>query len=520
MAARPSKGLTSDLARRLDAAIGRYEPDALDLLRRLIQTPSVSGSEGRHDEPGTVGGLIWTALGTVGGVERAAEEVIPDRDNVIALIRGTHGPIIVLDAHTDTVPAGGPAHWIDGDPYSAREGEVAYLGDDRIRLSVGRTVVERPFRQRLSRLWEARNVDRAPVLYGRGSFDNKGPVAVAYLAIITLANLLETAQLQLGGTLVAGFTIDEEQEMQGIRAFAGGSDSWLDRHGLLPPLREGRFYRDGIVGVALDGSYGFVPVVGHRGIAQLLLRTRGQAAHAATPSLGINAVTAMAAVLHSLDRDADSVQSRLGALFSDDLLEPISLALGTTIVGGGVQSVTATPTGVAVDRSGINVVPDWCEATIDCRFPRPSPGISAISEQIAADLTAIACQATGLSRDDLAITVLGEGPPCAIVASAATAADDSLVAAVLRHGSEVSGFPLWVETAPGGTDATVMINEGQIRTLVEFGPAGALAHEPHEFVERDQIAVGATILARTIVDLLGVEPRSERSAVADSAPSR
>ena len=53
-----------------------------------------------------------------------------------------------------------------------------------------------------------------------------------------------------------------------------------------------------------------------------------------------------------------------------------------------------------------------------------------------------------------------------------------------------------------------MINEGRIRTLVEFGPAGAFSHEPHEFVERNQIAIGARILAKTIVDWLGVEPAS------------
>jgi acetylornithine deacetylase/succinyl-diaminopimelate desuccinylase-like protein len=81
------------------------------------------------------------------------------------------------------------------------------------------------------------------------------------------------------------------------------------------------------------------------------------------------------------------------------------------------------------------------------------------------------------------------------------------VSAIVRHGNSISGFEPWIETAPGGTDATVMINDAGIHTLVEFGPAGAFAHEPYEYVERDQIAVGALILARTIVDILGVEPR-------------
>lgn len=98
----------------------------------------------------------------------------------------------------------------------------------------------------------------------------------------------------------------------------------------------------------------------------------------------------------------------------------------------------------------------------------------------------------------------GGSPPCAILNRPESGADDPLAGAVLRHGASVSGFAPWVETAPGGTDATVMINGRGIRTLVEFGPAGAFAHEPHEYVERDQIAAGARILARTIVEVLGV----------------
>jgi acetylornithine deacetylase/succinyl-diaminopimelate desuccinylase-like protein len=112
---------------------------------------------------------------------------------------------------------------------------------------------------------------------------------------------------------------------------------------------------------------------------------------------------------------------------------------------------------------------------------------------------------TDLPADAIDVDLLGGGPPYAILDRIADGARDPLVGAVLRHGAAISGFQPWVETAPGGTDATVMINEGKIRTLVEFGPAGAFAHEPHEFVERDQIAVGAEILARTIVDVLGVE---------------
>jgi acetylornithine deacetylase/succinyl-diaminopimelate desuccinylase-like protein len=489
--------------------VARLEPRALDLLRALIRTPSVTGEEGDHRDRASVAGILWASLADVPGIERDAESVAPARDNVMAVLGSQAERVMVLDAHTDTVPAGDAERWIDGDPFSALDGVVTWLGGDRLSLEVGGESMERPVRRRLGKLWEARSFSRAPVIYGRGAFDNKGPVAVAWLATAALAAALARQHLELAGTLVTAFVVDEEHGMAGTRALAAGERSWLARHGLLPEARGADGLRDGIWGVALDGSYGFVPIVGHRGVAQLAMRTAGQAAHAATPDLGINAVTRMAAALHLLEREQDEVARRLAPLFADGLLEPATLAIGTTIAGGGISAVHRAGGSAVVERSGINVVPDWCEATIDCRHPRPANGdLTTVRERVAATLAGLIAEQTGLRAPDLTIEVIGGGPPCAILDDPRQAWHDPLVGPVLRHGAAVSGFTPWVETAPGGTDATVLINEGGIRTLVEFGPAGAFAHEPHEFVERDQIAVGALILARTIAEVLGVKPTS------------
>lgn len=496
-----------DLTAALGAEVGRLEPPALDILRDLIRTPSVSGDEGGHLDPTSVAGRLWSSLTSFPGIDRDADPVFPDRDNIVAIIPGNRERVFVLDAHTDTVPAGDPSTWLDGGPYAATDGEVTWLGNDRVRLEVQGQTIERTVRRRLGRLWEARGFDRAPIIYGRGSFDNKGPVVVAWLATVALATALRQSQLQLSGTLVTAFVVDEEQGMAGTRALVSGPNSWLARHGLLPPSWGSHGVRENITGVALDGSYGFVPVVGHRGVAQMSVRSTGQAAHAATPDLGVNAVTRLALVLHSLDAHRDALSDRLAGLFDDQLLEPATLALGTTIAGGGVTAVETIGGQLVVRRTGINVVPDWCEATIDCRHPRAADrDDSTIRERIAETIATFIQERTGLARPDLSVDVIGGNPPCAILAKPEDGATDALVSAVLRNGEAVSGFTPWVETAPGGTDATVMINEAGIHTLVEFGPAGAFAHEPYEYVERDQIAVGALILARTIVDILGVEP--------------
>ena len=86
----------------------RRDADAVAFLRDLVRTPSVSGNEGDHADPTTVAGRLWHSFADT-GIERHAQQVWPGRDNVVALLRGRPDvPVVVLDAHTDTVPPGSP----------------------------------------------------------------------------------------------------------------------------------------------------------------------------------------------------------------------------------------------------------------------------------------------------------------------------------------------------------------------------------------------------------------------------
>jgi len=80
--------------------------------------------------------------------------------------RGGRGPVMVGDAHTDSVPAGDHAYCIDCDPFAARAGHVTYLGNDSIRLAVGPTRVARPTRRWLGRFQKARPRQQAPRVHG------------------------------------------------------------------------------------------------------------------------------------------------------------------------------------------------------------------------------------------------------------------------------------------------------------------------------------------------------------------
>ncbi len=481
----------------IDRAVAQRAPEAFDLLRRLIACPSPSLAEGRHDRPQTAVGTMASALARL-GLPVTALPTGPESETLIARWGSPNpaGPAVILDAHLDTVPPGDPAAWLGLDPLAAHEGVAAYLGDGRIWLSfpVAGVAVERRLRRRMARVWEARGGDERAVIAGRGAFDNKGPATTLWLTLAALCDCFGAEGLS-SGQVLAVFSTDEEQEERGIRAAL----DWLARQGYLgrPLTAEG--YRHGLAAIVLEGSYSYLPVVGHRGSALLALRTRGRAAHAATPELGDNAVLRMARLLARLEADWPAFRARsLDPLMPDRLLEPATVALGTTIAGGGIVRVDTGPEGPLVERAGTNVVPDWCEATLDLRYPRGSGTAEALVEAI----TRAVVDWAQAYEPAATVRLLRWSPPAALGETPEATMADPLVQAVFGAREAVLGLPSYPETAPGGTNGTVLLNEGRIRTLIECGPGGGLSHEPFEFVDRDDLVDGARILARAILTLL------------------
>ncbi len=481
----------------IDRAVARRAPEVFDLLRQLIACPSPSLAEGRHDRPETSVGTMASALARL-GLPVKALPTGPESETLIAYWGNPDpaGPAIILDAHLDTVPPGDPAAWLGLDPLATHEGVAIYLGDGRVQLSfpAAGIAVERRLRRRMARVWEARGGGERAVIAGRGVFDNKGPAAVLWLTLAALCERFGASGLS-SGQVLAVFSTDEEQGESGIRAAL----SWLTRQGYLDRPLAADGYRAGLAAIVLEGSYSYLPVVGHRGSALLALRTRGRAAHAATPELGDNAVLRMARLLARLEADWPAFRARsLDPLLPDRLLEPATVALGTTIAGGGVVRVDTGPGGPLVERAGTNIVPDWCEATLDLRYPR---GVGAPEALVEAITHAVA---DWVQEHEPASTVrlLRWSSPAALGETAEAALADPLVQAVISAREAVLGLPGYPETAPGGTNGTVLLNEGRIRTLIECGPGGGLSHEPFEFVDRDDLVDGARILARAILDAL------------------
>lgn len=501
---------STDRLTRLEAAVLdavlEGAVDAESILIDLIRTRSGSGSEGTAADSSSVVGKVFAAASGHGTVVES-QAVAPNSENVIEILPGQGHHTFVIEAHTDAVPEGEMQRWLEGDPYSAAEGWVEYLGDDRIALDMGSARFEATIRSRMSKVWEKyRAPGRRRIVYGRGSFDNKGCVVAALLAMRALAQACARTGLRLGGSVIGAYTVDEEESVTGIMRFACDPDSWLATHGHLSGPTDADGMLTEISGVALDGSYGWVPVVGHRGAVQLAITTRGRAAHAATPELGVNAVEAMARIIVAISDGRTEIATRLENVLETSLLGPISFAVGSTVVGGGVRSVRRDAQPV-VDRAGINAVPDWCEATVDIRFPQgrlhPADTEQTKDRVVAAVRDYVD---THVPRDGWTYEIreLVWGPPVAMAPSFERAAALLLVEQERRRAAQVLGYEPELETAPGGTDATFMIHQARIPTIVELGPAGGLSHDVHEFVELDSVIAGAKILALLAIDRLGL----------------
>ena len=172
-------------ARVSAAAEGLYD-ETVQLIRELVRIPSESpnyayakiyqerGYTKLYDAPVTLGGEkkvaehLQPVFSTL-GAETFMEAKEPLRPNLIGILPGSGGGrSLALNAHTDTVPTGPHEEWRWGDPFSAR-------------LEEGK-------------------------LWGRGSTDDKGPLA----CMIKAVEVIQRAGFRLRGELQLHATVGEE----------------------------------------------------------------------------------------------------------------------------------------------------------------------------------------------------------------------------------------------------------------------------------------------------------------------
>ena len=221
-------------------------PPAVEMIRQLVATPSVSSPDDRFDQSNR--GVIDLVAGWAAGLGFAVRiEALPGdsgKANLIATLgEGEDG--LVLSGHTDTVPYNAE-RWTD-DPFALTE--------------------------------------RDGKLHGLGTADMKGFFAAALHAIARF----EPGQLRAPITLLG--TADEESTMNGARALAERGE------------RLGRY-------AIIGEPTGLQPIRKHKGVFYLQVTVGGRAGHASNPALGVNAIDGLHLVLAGLQSWRDTIGER------------------------------------------------------------------------------------------------------------------------------------------------------------------------------------------------------------------
>jgi acetylornithine deacetylase len=297
---------------------------ATDVLRQLVRTPSVTGSEDACAD------VIAARLAEIGvAVERLSPEPAAIRADpdwpgeemprsslpiVIGRIGRPGGRRLLLVGHVDVVPPGDRGTWTV-DPWA---GEVR--GDD---------------------------------LFGRGACDMKGGVASILAALRALVQ--SGAAERLDGEVVAAFVPSEEDGGQGMLAAI----------------------RAGIVGdvAVITEPTSLDVVVAHAGALTFRLTVPGRAAHASVRREGVSALDNLFILVRALDAD----ERARNQAETDPLMTAIGLPYPTIVgkVDGGEWASTVLDRIVAEGRYGVKLGQTWRDAERDLR--------SCIDAAVAAD---------------------------------------------------------------------------------------------------------------------------------------
>lgn len=175
-------------------------------------------------------------------------------------------------------------------------------------------------------------------VYGRGAVDTKASLAI----MLALLEEMQRCNRRPANHLLIAATVDEEVGASGAPAAA----AWMRRRGLHAAEL-----------LIAEGTR-CAPVHGHKGVVRLEFHVRGKSVHSSQPHLGQNAVVAAAQLVMALQAEHERLQQ----------LPPAGLgnpALTVTIMRGG---------------TGINVVPDACQVSLDRRVVDGERAIDVVAQ--------------------------------------------------------------------------------------------------------------------------------------------
>jgi acetylornithine deacetylase/succinyl-diaminopimelate desuccinylase-like protein len=266
-------------------------PDHVALLAALVRRPSVNPMGRDVSGPQYLEGRVsdyLTQRFTAAAIPWVRQPVSPGRDNVIARLEATvpNSPVVLWDAHQDTVPAEG----MSIEPF------VPLIHDGR--------------------------------MYGRGTCDVKGGLAAMTAALEQLARAPERR-----ATVVLAATANEEFGFTGALAVTRLWDAARPSPPGDAAPREFVGARPAVAFVA--EPTGLDLVVAHKGSLKWRVRVFGRACHGAFPERGQNALYAAARAALAIEALAGELLTR----HADHPCGPPTLSLGTLHGGTGVNLV-------------------------------------------------------------------------------------------------------------------------------------------------------------------------------------
>lgn len=281
----------------------------------------------------------------------------------------------------------------------------------------------------------------ASVVTGRGSCDAKGPLAAMIAAFLAVE--------PDAGALTLALTPDEETRQTGAAHIAGDLDA------------------DGVI---VGEPTGLDICHAARGQFEGVITLTGEAAHAAQPEAGNNAVRAAAPILQAIDR------------FDDDR-------------GPGEHAVLGAPTLTATTIDGgetFNQVPATCRIGFDRRSvpPETADGFeAALTEHLQAVIpAAIDLSVQLVDRDAPFLEAFSTPTDAALVETMATATGGAV-----RPFGAATEASFFAEHAP-----TVIFGPGVLADA-----HGPVAHAEREYVQTDQLQSAAEMLTQATRTLVG-----------------
>jgi acetylornithine deacetylase/succinyl-diaminopimelate desuccinylase-like protein len=417
--------VSPELIAAIDAAVDARFADEVAFLREMVRVPTDTppGDNARHAQRTAA---LLEAMGY--GVERlpvpAAEVAaagLVSLTNLIVRRRFGDGPVVALNAHGDVVPPG--EGWTKP-PYDG--------------------VVE------------------DGCMYGRGVAVSKSDFATYAFALSALEAAARERGARLAGTVELHFTYDEE--------FGGElGPAWLLRRGLTRP------------DLAICAGFSYAIVNAHNGCLQLEVTVLGQAAHAALPDTGVDALRAASAVLDALYALAPAYAARRSKV--------AGIACPTLNVGR-IEGGTNT-----------NVVPARVVLKLDRRIVPEEDPVAVEAELRATIERAVA----KVPRARVELRRLMLARPLV-----PRPGHERLADALARHGERVFGEPIAVTATPLYTDARLYGEAGVPVVLYGAGPRTLLeanAKRADENLRLEDLRGATKVVAATLADLLAADAR-------------